>query len=54
MSGLKFLTEAHEAGTSAKDRIRFEWNVEKCSVADDIPAIPSETKTNTAPSPTPK
>src|ERR1700730_3796465 len=28
--------------------------VEQCSVEDDVPAIPSETKTNTAPSPAPK
>jgi hypothetical protein len=28
--------------------------VKQCSVEDDVPAIPSETKTNTAPSPAPK
>jgi hypothetical protein len=28
--------------------------VEQCRVADDVPAIPSETKTNAAPSATPK
>jgi hypothetical protein len=28
--------------------------VEQCSVEDDVPAIPSETKTNAAPSATPK
>src|SRR5271155_2666107 len=28
--------------------------VEQCSVADDVPAIPSETKTNAAPSAAPK
>jgi hypothetical protein len=28
--------------------------VEQCSMEDDVPAIPSETKTNTAPSPAPK
>ena len=28
--------------------------VEQCSVADDVPVIPSETKTNTAPSAAPK
>jgi hypothetical protein len=28
--------------------------VEQCSVEDDVPAIPSETKTNAAPSPAPK
>ena len=31
-----------------------ESYVEQCSVADDVPAIPSETKTNAAPSATPK
>jgi len=28
--------------------------VKQCSLEDDVPAIPSETKTNTAPSPAPK
>jgi hypothetical protein len=28
--------------------------VKQCSVEDDVPAIPSETKTKTAPSPAPK
>jgi hypothetical protein len=28
--------------------------VEQCSVKDDVPTIPSETKTNAAPSPAPK
>ena len=31
-----------------------ESYVEQCSVADDVPAIPSETKTNAAPSTAPK
>jgi hypothetical protein len=31
-----------------------ESYVEQCSVADDVPAIPSETKTNAAPSAAPK
>jgi hypothetical protein len=31
-----------------------ESYVEQCSLADDIPAIPSETKTNAAPSAAPK
>jgi hypothetical protein len=31
-----------------------ESYVEQCRVADDVPAIPSETKTNAAPSATPK
>ena len=31
-----------------------ESYVEQCSVADEVPAIPSETKTNAAPSATPK
>ena len=31
-----------------------ESYVEQCSVADDVPVIPSETKTNPAPSATPK
>jgi hypothetical protein len=31
-----------------------ESYVEQCSVADDVPAIPSETKTNAAPLATPK
>ena len=31
-----------------------ESYVEQCSVVDDVPAIPSKTKTNTAPSAAPK
>jgi hypothetical protein len=31
-----------------------ESYVEQCSVADDVPAVPSKTKTNTAPSAAPK
>jgi len=31
-----------------------ESYVEQCSIEDDVPAIPSETKTNAAPSAAPK
>jgi hypothetical protein len=37
-----------------KHHMTEESYVEQCSVADDVPAIPSETKTNGAPSAAPK
>jgi hypothetical protein len=40
--------------TMMKHGMTEESYVEQCSVEDDVPAIPSETKTNAAPSTAPK
>jgi hypothetical protein len=40
--------------TMMKYNMTEESYVEQCSVADDVPAIPSETKTKAAPSAAPK
>jgi|SRR5690348_5336703 hypothetical protein len=44
---------ANQATMMKRDMTEDSY-VEQCSVADDVPAIPSQTKTNAAPSATPK